>query len=170
MTTYKGIIQGEKLEEIMRLIFPEITSGQLEEVLDQGFVPPRVKRVESVQPLLAHQDCLLFWYTEVPKLMIQDEHGRTRWLEFHPIITRDRKRTYEIYELTPSLEEQLKRGYQKHDGSARVFGNEVSEASRIADSRSLDARGAVGPRHDENKLEKATLHEENVALPNRSAE
>ncbi|HLC52965.1 MAG TPA: hypothetical protein VJK03_00320 [Candidatus Nanoarchaeia archaeon] len=153
MTTYKGIIQGEKLEEIMRLIFPEITSGQLEEVLDQGFVPPRVKRVESVQPLLAHQDCLLFWYTEVPKLMIQDEHGRTRWLEFHPIITRDRKRTYEIYELTPSLEEQLKRGYQKHDGSARV----------------LDARGAVGPRHDEKKPE-ATLHEENVALPNRSAE
>ena len=51
-----------------------------------------------------------------------------------------------------------KQSNQKHDAhpilkdgvweSARVFGNEVSEASRIADSRSLDARGAVGPRHD----------------------
>ena len=41
--------------------------------------------------------------------------------------------------------------YQKHDESARVFGNEVSEASKIVDFRSLDARGAVGPRHEKEK-------------------
>src|SRR3989338_1088279 len=55
-----------------------------------------------------------------------------------------------------------KQSNQKHDAhpilkdgvweSARVFGNEVSEASRIADSRSLDARGAVGPRHDIERI------------------
>lgn len=113
MTSYKGTLDGAEMIELLRMIFPSIHGEYLEEVLNRGVVPPRSKFPDERDLAMARSnlECILLPYFPDPVLLVKDEGGEIRGIEFHAVRSLTGRR-YEIYGMSDQKVDFLRKAYE----------------------------------------------------------
>ena len=100
MTSYKGTIGREQLRDFLSMLFPKISGEHVDEVLSKGLVPPRyhVPTDANLVRTTSKLELSIYPYAPDPIIVIKDESGSARALEFHAS-NHSPSGVYEVYEI-----------------------------------------------------------------------
>lgn len=100
MTSYKGTVTREQLSDLLTILFPHIPGEYRDEIMSKGIVPPKynMAREEDLARSTSRLEISIYPYAPDPILVIRDDRGSVRALEFHAA-NRSPNGVYEVYEI-----------------------------------------------------------------------
>lgn len=114
MTSYKGTMDGAEMIDLLSMVFPSMHPEYLEEVLSKGVAPPRNKfpNENSLDMTKSKLECVLLPYAPNPILLIKDERGEIKGIEFHAVRSSTGRR-YELFGLSEQKVDFLRPVYEE---------------------------------------------------------
>lgn len=114
MTSYKGTMDGAEMIELLSMVFPSMHPEHLEEVLSKGVIPPKYKLPDenSIAKVSSKLECILFPNFPDPILLVKDERGEIKGIEFHAVRSLTGRR-YELFGLSDEKTDFLRSAYAR---------------------------------------------------------
>ncbi|MDP3882054.1 MAG: hypothetical protein Q8Q31_04235 [Nanoarchaeota archaeon] len=100
MTSYKGTVTREQLNDLLTMLFPQLPGRDREEIMNKGIVPPKYNfdKEEELARTTSKLELSIYPYAPDPIILIKDDRGTVRALEFHAA-NHSPQGVYEIYEI-----------------------------------------------------------------------